>query len=503
MKTRQAIGQGTPPPPGRPGGGRPRAAGAALAAALLLVLLAPSVSGAALGEPALGGEVGLCLGCHGKPGIIKFFENSETVEAYVDPETFGRSVHKFECSRCHRDFSETRHPSGKYRSLRQFRSRASLECRKCHKDVELARTPVHAGLLDRENGGPSPVCTDCHGAHSIAPVKGSRMFSSEERYCLSCHAGDVSIDFRDGDTASARVDMMALKGSAHRNLCCSDCHFGFSSEDHPRRNFRSRRDLTLALSETCRRCHFDKYTKTLESIHFAVLNQGNLDAPVCIDCHGGHDIGPVHVDRTAGAEKCRKCHAGIYQVYASSVHGDALINELNTDVPVCASCHKAHDITDPFASEYHEKIPEMCGGCHADEAVMGRYGLSTDVLKTYLSDFHGVTLRFYKRQKDGEAFGPSKPTAVCTDCHGTHNIASAVGPAAGVLKENLLERCRKCHADATANFPDAWLSHYVPSLERAPLVYLVNLAYKIFIPLMVIGLLLHILLHIWRYIVDR
>jgi hypothetical protein len=298
------------------------------------------------------------------------------------------------------------------------------------------------------------------------------------------------------------VDEAALEDSVHSVLSCSDCHFGFSSEDHPRRSFRSRRDFTLASSEVCRRCHFDKYSKTLESTHYMILSQGNLNAPVCVDCHGSHDVPRTHMDRTTSALKCRRCHSDIYDIYANSVHGNALVNEFNLDVPACVDCHKAHDITQPHTPEYHERIPEMCSNCHRNRAVVGKYGLSTDVVKTYLSDFHGVTLEFYRQQDEG-GYMPARPIAVCTDCHGTHDIATAVGADPLAVKPKLLERCRKCHPGATENFPDAWLSHYIPSLATAPLVFIINTAYKIFLPVMVAGLLLQILLHIWRYLVDR
>jgi nitrate/TMAO reductase-like tetraheme cytochrome c subunit len=396
-----------------------------------------------------------------------------------------------------------KHPTRKFRSTKQYRARASLSCRRCHKDPDLLKAPVHAGLIGGEAEGRSAICTDCHSAHSISRVSGSRIFSTEEKYCLNCHARGFEMTFRNGESLLARADMSELKGSVHKSLFCSDCHFGFSSEDHPKRNFRTRRDYTLSSSEICRRCHFDKYTKTLESIHFTVLSQGNLKAPVCIDCHGGHAISRAAEDRTASARRCRTCHPDIYDVYAKSVHGSALMNGQNRDVPVCASCHRAHDITDSHAVEYHERIPQMCGGCHSDQSVMAKYGLSTDVLKTYLSDFHGVTLDFYKKQKADDVYRPAKPIAVCTDCHGVHNLSSTIGPGAAALKSNLLRRCQKCHPGATENFPDAWLSHYVPSMKKTPFVFIVDTAYKIFIPIMVIGLLLQILLHIWRYIVDR
>ncbi len=72
-----------------------------------------------------------------------------------------------------------------------------------------------------------------------------------------------------------------------------------------------------------------------------------------------------------------------------------------------------------------------------------------------------------------------------------------------MIKENLLVTCQKCHPDATANFPDAWTSHFKPSLEHNPLVYLVDLFYMILIPLTVGGFLLFIGTDIFRRIWDR
>jgi hypothetical protein len=55
------------------------------------------------------------------------------------------------------------------------------------------------------------------------------------------------------------------------------------------------------------------------------------------------------------------------------------------------------------------------------------------------------------------------------------------------IKANLLETCQQCHPDATANFSDAWTSHYQPSLEHNPLVFLVDTFYAIVIPVTVGG----------------
>jgi hypothetical protein len=93
--------------------------------------------------------------------------------------------------------------------------------------------------------------------------------------------------------------------------------------------------------------------------------------------------------------------------------------------------------------------------------------------------------------------------ALCVDCHGIHDIAKVTGASAPAFRANLVKTCQKCHPGASANFPSAWLSHYEPSLERTPLVFLVKLFYKLIIPFIVGGLLLQILLHLWRTVVNR
>ncbi|HEX9029360.1 MAG TPA: hypothetical protein VF823_09305, partial [Anaerolineales bacterium] len=71
------------------------------------------------------------------------------------------------------------------------------------------------------------------------------------------------------------------------------------------------------------------------------------------------------------------------------------------------------------------------------------------------------------------------------------------------MKENILVACKKCHPDATTNFPDSWLSHYIPSPNHFPLVYYVQLFYKILIPLVLGAMALFVLTDIYRSIRMR
>lgn len=320
-------------------------------------------------------------------------------------------------------------------------------------------------------------------------------------FCLGCHGQEsLEIVLPSGEKRSLHVDADRFGRSVHGDkVTCTNCHSDIETFPHPPRTFKNLREFTVAYYESCKACHFDNYTKSLDSVHYTLLSQGNLKAPLCVDCHGAHYVARPRVPKSRISETCARCHQEIYKRYGQSVHGKALSEQGNMDVPGCTDCHRSHNIEDPRTIAFHLKSPELCARCHSDPKLMKKYGLSTNVLGTYLSDFHGMTASFYRN----EQATPPTLTAVCTDCHGVHDILAVKDPRSSVMKANILRVCRKCHPAATENFPSAWLSHYEPSPEKAPLVYYVKLFYKFFIPFVVIGLLLQILLHIWRLVVNR
>lgn len=319
--------------------------------------------------------------------------------------------------------------------------------------------------------------------------------------CLACH-GDTALNqtLPSGETRSLHVDAVTFGTSVHgEKLSCLDCHPDMSELPHPERKFASMRQASLAYYEQCKRCHYATFAKTLDSAHQAALARGDVTAPLCMDCHGTHDIVTPNQPRGRISRTCAKCHEGVSRTYEKSVHGKALLADNNPDVPVCNDCHRSHDVAGPHAEQWRSHTPELCASCHGDEQVMGKYGLSTLVHRTYVSDFHGVTARL--RGQDDPRNVPV--VARCTDCHGVHDIMKVDDPESPVVKANLVKTCRQCHEDATENFPAAWLSHYEPSWEKSPLVKSVTVAYQVLIPFMIGGLLLQILLHLWRVVVNR
>lgn len=319
--------------------------------------------------------------------------------------------------------------------------------------------------------------------------------------CLACH-GDkaMSVTLPSGETRGLYVDRDVFTRSVHGGrLGCTDCHTDVTDVPHASKPFRTKREFTIAYYEACKRCHFANYSKTLDSVHYPAIARGDRTAPVCVDCHGAHDVTRPGQPRSRISQTCAGCHGGVSATYAKSVHGRALTEEKNADVPTCTDCHRSHDIAGPHAPGWRLKSPDLCARCHAQAAMMKKYKLSTSVMQTYLADFHGMTASL---QRKGTTEG-ARVTALCIDCHGVHDIARTDAPNSAVMKANILKTCQRCHPGASANFSSAWLSHYEPTLKNAPLVYSVRIAYMILIPFMIGGLVLQILLHLWRVVVNR
>lgn len=444
-----------------------------------------------------------CLSCHQKKGSVKKFLEGDPFSVYINPQAFEKSVHRsLTCTECHQEFSDKNHPDRVFRNKLQYSIKESQKCLQCHPKRVLRTRPVHEGIFKKEKQGGATVCTHCHSPHAGTRITGGTVSKSEELYCMKCHSNDNTMKFTAGKTISTKVNVDSIRNSVHRNIGCSDCHFNFTAEDHPRRRFRAEREYRLSSFEICRRCHNDKYSQVSNSIHYSMISSGKLNAPTCVDCHGGHEITTAGRSRISMVKTCEKCHSKPYELYAKSVHGSALLSKNNKDTPVCVDCHSSHSIKAASASDFHDNIPQNCGICHADKKLMGKYGLSTDVVKTYLSDFHGVTLELHR--KEGQKLNKkSSQIAVCTDCHGSHEIMPFSGVDMQIIKSRLLKRCQTCHAEATENFPDAWLSHYKPSFAATPVLFIIEWFYKILLVIIVLGLLFQILLDIWRHIRNR
>ncbi len=324
----------------------------------------------------------------------------------------------------------------------------------------------------------------------------------ENQACLACHSNpQLSVKLPSGETLSLYTDANAFNASVHgkQGQRCTACHSNISGYPHPPMAAQDARDFSLQMYTLCRQCHNDLYQKTLDSIHARGLAAGDRNAAICTDCHTAHYVTPPDQPRSRIPQTCQKCHSQIYNQYKDSVHGAALLDESNPDVPTCIDCHGVHNIGDPMTNQFRLYSPQLCAKCHANKPMMNKYNISTDVFNTYVADFHGTTVEMFAKMS------PNQPvnTPVCYDCHGIHDIKKIDDPQSPVFRQNLLKTCQRCHPDATANFPASWMSHYIASPDQYPVVYYVNLFYTILIPLVIGGMAGFVLLDAARRIINR
>ncbi len=390
----------------------------------------------------------------------------------------------------------------------------ALQCVDCHADggrldfVALGYEEERAARL-AVLAMPAPAATptptdEPPAAQEPAPAGESTIGGEGNKACLACHGTPgMETEFPNGDRLYLSIDAQAYANSVHgsQEYACVQCHTDTTAFPHDPITAASRREFVFQrYLSSCVECHPENYETTLDGVHQKALAAGRTEAAVCTDCHGAHYIESPDEPPSRGSQMCETCHSQIYDAFEESVHGAALIDEGNPDVPACTDCHGVHDTDGPHNSDaFHLLSVDTCAACHNDPALMDRYGLNADVYDTYVADFHGTTVMLFEAiTPDGET---NKP--VCVDCHGVHDIRPHDDRNSTVMQDNLLETCQRCHPDATVDFPASWLSHYRPDAEETPIVYFVDLFYKVMIPAVIGGMLLFNATDLYRSLADR
>ncbi len=250
--------------------------------------------------------------------------------------------------------------------------------------------------------------------------------------CLACHSAEGFASLReDGTEVSLSVDLARLRQSVHGDLACTSCHWDFGADPHAAPLAKPPQELA-------------RYVRELEGLR-------------------DHD--------RAALASCGGCHEQAFGEYWASVHGTAVLAG-EPDAPTCSACHGTHYITshaDLESSTSTAHVPATCGSCHADAILMARYDLTTGVTRTYDESLHGKKA----------ALG-SQRAAVCTSCHGVHDIQSPSDPTSSLYPGNRVATCAKCHEDANPQFALSF-GHIVWPRTETPWAYWTGRVYWIFI----------------------
>lgn len=444
---------------------RAAGAGAGLVAALLALVVGSGVEAQTSPEP------GACAACHDPDAVLRarvlpHAESTTCLDCHhigssTDPAVIARlrleacescheteaatAVHGFEqdatCLSCH-----TIHGAA---PMEWSEGELSGQCESCHGSPHT----LHAEVEDAD----APLCTACHDLHAIeapestpeAPVYAGTSASEVTGTCVSCHETVHPSHPADGPDA----------------VTCTSCH-GLNAE-------RPIAESPERVAATCASCHEDAHTT-----HIAV---DDADAPGCVDCHTFADDPPMEeVSARTMADRCGACHEAELEAYLSGGHAQGVLaEELSPGVPTCTTCHM-DVLRDEGGAPDRLGGAEGCIACHSDPELAEDYGLSTNVVDSYLEDYHGATLSFLLDEADVQV-ERAEAILTCADCHGNHSVGWSE-------EEVMADICLDCHEEADPDLAGAWLGHGPPGPDSQVMTWLVGLFYYFLIPFMLIGL---------------
>lgn len=353
---------------------------------------------------------------------------------YITHDHLAGSVHAgVTCVECHEDAARLPHaPSLNLQTCATA----------CHADAaEAFASGEHRAALDRDNDQ-APGCVTCHGGHDIRPIE-------------------------DRTSPTHRLNSLYL---------CGDCH----AQHRP-----SAQEGDPA----------SRVAEYLDSTHArGIVKGGLLSAATCADCHEPHGVHRSSdprsaVFRTNVPDTCGKCHAGVNEVYATSIHG-MLLAQGDERAPVCTDCHTAHSITRASTPGFALDLINECGQCHdspdADGDRLGSY------YESYRASYHGQVTEL-----------GSVRAARCADCHGSHDILPLDDPNSRVSEQNLIQTCASCHPGANANFVKFDPHANYRDRKNYPLLFAVWLYFVIMMSTVFTIFGIHTLLWFARDLFDR
>lgn len=263
----------------------------------------------------------------------------------------------------------------------------SLECEHCHESQGAAyHRSIHAKNFADTTKGDAPTCVNCHSSHEVLGSDDPRSPTyplNVARLCASCHAKREIVKkyFDESKDTTAQTAVADFRRSVHGlalskagltvSASCSDCHDAHRVLPHDSTESTVNR---LNLKATCGACHAGVLTAFDSSAHGKALASGDTTesgkkAPICIECHGGHNVKNANDARWFGGvvQECGACHQRLIETYAETYHGKA--TALGYGIAAkCSDCHTAHSMLkakDTLSSVNPKNLVETCGTCHS------------------------------------------------------------------------------------------------------------------------------------------
>ncbi len=282
-----------------------------------------------------------------------------------------------------------------------------VKCGKCHEDIEsMYKKDIH--YLLSLKGKKTPDCKTCHGTHEIlspSNVRSPLHPSRKKIFCTKCH----------------------------KNVIAPKVYH------------------TIKIAEKeCFECHDKEVRDTLNTSVHAVLG--------CSDCH--REVKKIPHPEKLESPECGLCHKKEYFEHVESIHGRA-IKEGVKEAAHCYDCHGSHKIVKVEKEEspvYYKNLPETCGRCHGKEEIAEKYRIP--IRNPY---------QLYEESVHYYAILKGKKGAICSDCHGVHDIDVSTSPKSKINKYRIPETCSKCHKKEYEDYVESihWKG-YIIGVKESP-----------------------------------
>lgn len=376
-------------------------------------------------------------------------------------------------------------------------------CLKCHGDPKIGTMrPESLMAMVRIPEGQSPVLRSASDTLRLyAPEKDFASTAHGGLSCTTCHLGierlphDQRLATMKCQDCHADVEKEISAGphggevkSGRAKPGCQDCH----GPSHQIAAVRFPRDTeqAKALVRRCAACHEkggpgnqNHIQSYKENVHGQALFVKGLGVTaICTDCHGTHAVLPVSdpespMSPLRAPATCGKCHEGIERVYFTSIHGQHTLKG-EKGAASCTSCHSSHGIR-AVSRGFLKSVVDECSHCHA------KLG------ETYLTSYHGKVTQL-----------GDESAAVCSSCHGAHDILPLSDPNSRLAPRNRAKTCGQCHHNTNKNFVKYVAHMNVLDWRKQPQIFITWLGMTVLLLSVLVFFIIHTILWFQRSFVE-
>jgi hypothetical protein len=268
---------------------------------------------------------------------------------------------------------------------------AGDSCVDCHRGLDDPRLKVlMQGFPHDIHAECGLTCASCHGGDPADPepsamdpekgFKGAPTRAQIAPLCASCHADAAFMKrynprpyvFSMAEWQTSVHARLAAKGDT-KVATCTSCHgvHGIRPPKDPASPV-----FKTNVPRTCAKCHnadymrghairTDQFALYAKSVHgVALLEQGDVSAPACNDCHGNHGAAPPGLKDVAMV--CGTCHGREAELFEGS-RMKAGLDAMGK--PGCVTCHGNHGVQHPTDAMLSAAPGGKCAGCHQPGSV--------------------------------------------------------------------------------------------------------------------------------------